>query len=332
MAIRVVITGAAGQIAYSLLYSVAKGDVFGKDTPVELMLLDIPIMMTALKGVAMEIQDCALPLVKDVVATDDPDVAFKDADVAMLVGAMPRREGMERKDLLKANVKIFKAQGASIDRVAKKTIKVVVVGNPANTNALICAESAPSIPKQNFSALTRLDQNRATAQVATKLGIACSDVKNCIIWGNHSSTQFPDVTFAKIKEGDTWVNATTKIKDDNWIRQDFVNTVQKRGAAVIEARKLSSAMSAAKAIADHVRDWWNGTVDNYVSMGVYSDGSYGITEGLMYSFPVTIDDKRNYHIVQGLTITDWQREMMEKTAAELKDEKTQAIDFLEKSE
>ncbi|XP_069118505.1 malate dehydrogenase, cytoplasmic-like [Argopecten irradians] len=223
MAIRVVITGAAGQIAYSLLYSVAKGDVFGKDTPVELMLLDIPIMMTALKGVAMEIQDCALPLVKDVVATDDPDVAFKDADVAMLVGAMPRREGMERKDLLKANVKIFKAQGASIDRVAKKTIKVVVVGNPANTNALICAESAPSIPKQNFSALTRLDQNRATAQVATKLGIACSDVKNCIIWGNHSSTQFPDVTFAKIKEGDTWVNATTKIKDDNWIRQDFVN-------------------------------------------------------------------------------------------------------------
>ncbi|XP_033735416.1 malate dehydrogenase, cytoplasmic-like [Pecten maximus] len=325
----VVITGAAGQIAYSLLYNVAKGDVFGKNQKVVLRLLDIGPMMGVLKGVEMEINDCAFPLVSDVVATDDPGTAFSGADVAMLVGAMPRREGMERKDLLKANAKIFKSQGECIDKVAKKSIKVVVVGNPANTNALICAQSAPSIPRENFSALTRLDQNRAQAQVAAKLGIACDAVKDIVIWGNHSSTQFPDLSYAKVLDGEDWVEASSKIQDDDWIHNEFVKTVQTRGAAVIAARKLSSAMSAAKAIGDHVKDWWNGTGPRIVSMGVMSDGkSYGIEEGLMYSFPVKIEGKGVYKIVEGLNINDWQRKMMDVTAEELSNEKKDAFQFL----
>lgn len=324
--IRVVITGAAGQIAYSLLYSVAKGDVFGKDQPVELVLLDIEMMMGVLNGVVMEMMDCALPLVTNVIATANPMDAFVDAEVAMLVGAMPRREGMERKDLLKANVKIFKEQGEAMDKVAKKSIKVVVVGNPANTNALICSKYAPSIPKTNFSALTRLDQNRAQAQVAAKLGIACNDVYNCVIWGNHSSTQFPDLSYAKVKMDKQVLGATKAIDDDNWIRNDFVTTVQKRGAAVIAARKLSSAMSAANAIVDHVKDWWHGTGDKIVSMGVISDGNgYGIQDGLMYSFPLTIDSTGKYTIVDGLAVEDWQRDKMDVTANELVEERDAAL-------
>ncbi|XP_060068945.1 malate dehydrogenase, cytoplasmic-like [Ylistrum balloti] len=329
--VRVVITGAAGQIAYSLIYAVAKGQVFG-ERQVVLVLLDIPVMVNVLKGVVMEITDCNFHLVSKVVATDKLDEAFKDADVAMLVGAMPRREGMERKDLLKANVNIFKVQGQAIDQFAKKTIKVVVVGNPANTNALICSKYAPSIPKENFSALTRLDQNRAQAMVAEKMGIPCNEVRNCIIWGNHSSTQFPDLNFAEITVGDKWVPAMPAINDDDWVKNEFVTTVQKRGAAVIAARKLSSAMSAANAIVDHVRDWWIGTDDEndkkMVSMGVWSDGqTYGIPEGIMYSVPVKIDKKGNWTIAKDLSINQWQREKMDLTAAELLEERNAAIEI-----
>ncbi|EMP32931.1 Malate dehydrogenase, cytoplasmic [Chelonia mydas] len=291
--IRVLVTGAAGQIAYSLLYSIAKGDVFGKEQPLVLILLDITPMMTVLDGVMMELQDCALPLLREVIATDKEEVAFKDLDIAVLVGAMPRREGMERKDLLKANVKIFKSQGAALDKYAKKTVKVVVVGNPANTNCLTASKSAPSIPKENFSCLTRLDQNRAKAQIALKLGVTASDVKNVIIWGNHSSTQYPDVNHAKVKVQGKEVGVYEAVKDDSWLKGDFIMTVQQRGAAVIKARKLSSAMSAAKAICDHVRDMWFGTPEGeFVSMGVISDGnSYGIPEDLLYSFPVVIKSR-----------------------------------------
>merc|ERR1711971_1031144 len=237
--LRIVVTGAAGQIAYSLLYQVASGYVFGEDQPLILHLLDIPVAMGALGGVVMELQDCALPLIRDVVATDDPNVAFKDVDAAFLVGAMPRKEGMERKDLLALNVKIFKVQGQALDQFAKKTCKILVVGNPANTNALICSHYAPSIPKENFSAMTRLDQNRAAGQIAEKLGVPISAVKKVTIWGNHSSTQFPDAAHAV-------VNGAPAGLDEAWVKDVFVPTVQKRGAAVIAARKLSSAMSAAK--------------------------------------------------------------------------------------
>ncbi|KAK3092648.1 hypothetical protein FSP39_005372 [Pinctada imbricata] len=325
--IRVCVTGAAGQIAYSLLYSVAKGDVFGKDQPVNLLMLDIAPMMGVLEGVKMELQDCALPLLREVVATDDPEVGFKDCDVAMLVGAMPRREGMERKDLLAANVKIFKVQGQALDKVAKKTVKVVVVGNPANTNACICAKYAQSIPRENFSALTRLDQNRAQAMVAEKVGVPADAVKNCIIWGNHSSTQFPDVQHATVEKNNQKMSVIEAVKDDNWVKNDFVKTVQTRGAAVIKARKLSSAMSAAKAIVDHVRDWWFGTPEGtWVSMAVMSDGSYETPEGLIYSFPVTIDSSHKYTIVQGLTINDFAKEKMDITAKELQEEKAMAME------
>ncbi|KAL4238689.1 malate dehydrogenase [Mactra antiquata] len=257
--LKVLVTGAAGQIAYSLLFSVGKGDVFGQDQPIILVLLDIPPMMGVLEGVVMELNDCSLPLVKGIICTHDLEEAFTGIDVAFMVGAMPRREGMERKDLLKANVKIFKQQGEALDKFAKKDVKVLVVGNPANTNACICAKYAPSIPKENFSAMTRLDQNRAQSLVANRLGVPNSDVWNVIIWGNHSSTQFPDVQHAKVKIGGEDKNAFEAVKDDSWLKNEFVSTVQKRGAAIIAARKLSSAMSAAKAACDHIRDWWNGT-------------------------------------------------------------------------
>jgi len=305
--ITVVITGAAGQIAYSLLYQVASGYVFGSDQPLVLHLLDIAPMMGVLGGVVMEIQDCALPLVRNVVATDDPNVAFKDIDAAFLVGAMPRKEGMERKDLLAANVKIFKVQGEALDKFAKKSVKVLVVGNPANTNALICSHYAPSIPKENFSAMTRLDQNRATGQLALKTGKPITAIKRVTIWGNHSSTQFPDASQAT-------VDGAPLAVDSAWLQTEFVPTVQKRGAAVIAARKLSSAMSAAKAASDHMKSWFSSTpAGDWVSMGVFrfsteafklllkllllsmfdlmllfSDGSYGTPVGVMFSFPITI--------------------------------------------
>ncbi|KAH0621828.1 hypothetical protein JD844_023480 [Phrynosoma platyrhinos] len=325
--IRVLVTGAAGQIAYSLLYSIAKGDVFGKDQPLVLVLLDITPMMTVLDGVLMELQDCALPLLTEVITTDKEEVAFKDLDVAILVGSMPRKEGMERKDLLKANVKIFKSQGAALDKYAKKT--VVVVGNPANTNCLIASKSAPSIPKENFSCLTRLDHNRAKAQIALKVGVTAKDVKNCIIWGNHSSTQYPDVNHAKVKVQGKDVGVYEAVKNDNWLKGDFITTVQQRGAAVIKARKLSSAMSAAKAICDHVRDIWFGTTEGeFISMGVISDGNpYGVPEDLIYSFPVVIKDK-TWKLVEGLPINDFSREKMDLTAKELTEEKETAVEFL----
>jgi len=327
--LHVCITGAAGQIAYSLLYSVAKGDVFGKDKPIRLYLLDIPPMMNALNGVVMEMQDCALPLLHGIVATADPAEAFNNIDVAILVGAMPRKEGMERKDLLKANAKIFVEQGQVLDKVAKKTVKVLVVGNPANTNCYITHKMAPSIPAKNFSCLTRLDQNRATSQVAARLGKRIDEVKNIIIWGNHSSTQYPDVNHGVVLEGGAQVPIRDAVKDDDYLNGDFITTVQKRGAAIISARKLSSAMSAAKAICDHMRDWWFGTSENeWVSMGVVSDGSYGIPEGIVYSFPVKINNGE-WTIVQGLTISDFSREKMDATAKELLQEKDAVASTLE---
>lgn len=285
--IRVVVTGAAGQIAYSLLYQIAKGDVFGHNQKLALHLLDIPPMMGVLQGVVMELQDCALPLLQEVIPTDSVDMAFKDVDAAFLVGAMPRREGMERKDLLAANVKIFKDQGEALDKYAKKSVKVLVVGNPANTNALVCSHYAPSIPKENFTAMTRLDQNRAQYQVAAKLGVGVIDVRNVIIWGNHSATQVPDVANASYTKNGESKRALPDL-DNNWVNNEFVPLVQKRGAAVIAARKLSSAMSAAKAACDHMRDWWQGTQSgSFVSMAVISDGSYGAPKGVIFSFPVT---------------------------------------------
>uniref|UniRef100_A0AAQ4RYW5 Malate dehydrogenase n=1 Tax=Gasterosteus aculeatus aculeatus TaxID=481459 RepID=A0AAQ4RYW5_GASAC len=315
--IRVVVTGAAGQIAYSLLYSIAKGDVFGKDQPIILVLLDIPPMLPVLDGVVMELQDCALPLLMEVIPTDKVEVGFKDIDAAILVGSMPRKEGMERKDLLKANVAIFKTQGAALDKFAKKTVKVVVVGNPANTNCLIASKSAPSIPKENFSCLTRLDHNRASSQVAMRCGVSSDKVKNVIIWGNHSSTQYPDVHHAKVTVSGAEKPAYDAVKDEAWLRGDFISTVQLRGAAVI------------KAICDHVRDIWFGTKEGeFISMGVYAAGnSYGIPEDLIYSFPIEIKNQ-TWKMVDGLPINDFSRGKMDATAAELVEERDTALDFL----
>ncbi|XP_067942569.1 malate dehydrogenase, cytoplasmic-like [Watersipora subatra] len=325
--IRVLVTGAAGQIAYSLLSSIATGEVFGKEQPVELVLLDIPPMMKALEGVVMELQDCALPLLNDVVATCDEAVAFANIDAAMLVGAMPRREGMERKDLLLANVKIFKSQGAALDKYAKKTVKVIVVGNPANTNALICKKYAPSIPAANFSAMTRLDQNRAQAQLASRLSVPVNAVQNVVIWGNHSSTQYPDARHATAEVNGVTQRVHDAVKDDAWLHNDFIKCIQQRGAAVIQARKLSSAMSAAKAIGDHMRDWWFGAGDRWVSMAVTSDGNpYGVPEGLIFSFPVTVGADKQWKIVEGLNINDFAREKIELTAKELAEERDMALE------
>ena len=334
--IRVVVTGAAGQIAYSLLYQLASGVVFGRDQPLHLHLLDIGPMMGVLNGVCMEIQDSALPLVAGVVATDDVAKAFTDIDAAFLVGAMPRREGMERKDLLAANVKIFKVQGEALDKYAKKSVKVLVVGNPANTNALICSHFAPSIPKYvsithfetlmtqsdlrtNFSAMTRLDQNRASSQLAQKAGVKITAVKGVTIWGNHSSTQFPDAEHATI----SGKPVAEVIKDSDWLAKEFIPTVQKRGAAVIAARKLSSAMSAAKAACDHMASWWLGAED-WVSMAVISDGSYDTPAGVMFSFPVTVSNKE-WAIVKGLKLSDFAKTKLAETGKELCEEREEAM-------
>lgn len=323
--IRVVITGAAGQIAYSLILPICNGDVFGKDQSVILHLLDITSMLGVLQGVVMEIEDTSLSLVKGVIPTDKEEIAFKDVDVALFVGAMPRKEGMERKDLLSANVKIFKSQGTALDRYAKKSVKVLVVGNPANTNCYILAHYAPSIPRENFTCLTRLDHNRAKAQIAARLKISSDVVKNVIIWGNHSSTQFPDVRSARVTINGKETTVFDAINDEKWLKNEFISTVQKRGAAVIAARKLSSAMSAAKAICDHVRDWWQGTKDNeWVSVGLISDGSYNIEKGLVFSYPVQIRNGQ-ISIVQGLNIDQWSREMLDKTQQELIEEKNDAL-------
>jgi len=319
--IKVCVTGAAGQIGYSLVYMIGSGAVFGPDTPVILQLLDITVMLPVLKGVAMELDDCALPCLRSVVTTDSAETAFNDVDAAFLVGAMPRREGMERKDLLAANVKIFKVQGEALDKFAKKSVRVLVVGNPANTNALICSQYAPSIPKENFSAMTRLDQNRAQAQIALRCNVAISEVKNCVIWGNHSSTQFPDVAHATVQGK----SVSEAVGDDAWLQGDFISTVQKRGGAVIAARKLSSAMSAAKAACDHMKSLFLGTEPGvYASMGVFSDGSYDTPKGVMFSFPVTIKDKK-WSIVQGLAMSDFAKEKLRLTGEELCQERDDAL-------
>ncbi|KAJ3367497.1 Malate dehydrogenase, cytoplasmic [Allomyces arbusculus] len=327
---RVCVTGAAGQIAYTLLFSIASGHVFGPNQPVALQLLDIPQGAEAMNGVAMELQDCALPLLSEVTMTTNPLVAFKDVDYAILLGAMPRREGMQRKDLLRANVGIFKEQGEALDRVAKKSVKVVVVGNPANTNALICAHYAPSIPARQFTALTRLDENRAKAQLASRAGVAVENVKNVCIWGNHSNTQFPDVAHGYIVTGDREVPVPDYIGDKGYLEGEYIKTVAMRGAAIIAARKLSSAMSAAKAVADHVRDWHHGTPKGeFVSMGVISDGNMnGVPAGLVYSFPVAIDKNGEYRIVSGLDVSTFARAKLEATTAELLEEKHEAFDHI----
>jgi len=319
--IKVCITGAAGQIGYSLVYMIGSGAVFGADQQVDLQLLDLPFMMTVLDGVKMEVHDCALPCVNSVLTTSEASEAFAEVDAAFLVGAMPRKEGMERKDLLAANVKIFKVQGEALEKHAKKSVQVLVVGNPANTNALICSQYAPSIPKENFSAMTRLDQNRATAQIALRCGAPVSSVRNCVIWGNHSSTQFPDVRHATVGGKPAY----EAVGDDAWLQGEFISVVQKRGGAVIAARKLSSAMSAAKAACDHMKSIFQGTEEgSFVSMGVFSDGSYGTAEGVMFSFPVTIKDKK-WSIVQGLPIDDFSKEKLRLTGEELCQEREDAL-------
>lgn len=289
-----------------------------------LHLLDITPMMGVLEGVVMELADCALPLLAGVLPTASPEEAFKDVAAAFLVGAMPRKEGMERKDLLAANVRIFKEQGQALDKVARKDVKVLVVGNPANTNAIICSKYAPSIPKENFTAMTRLDQNRAQSQLAAKIGVPVKDVKNVIIWGNHSSTQFPDPSNAVVTIGGVQKPVPAAINDEEYLKGAFVTTVQKRGAAVIAARKMSSALSAAKAASDHMKDWFLGSGDRWVSMGVVSNGAYGTPADVVFSFPVTTSNGK-WKIVEGLTVSDFARVMLDATGKELAEEKEEAL-------
>ena len=324
---RILITGAAGQIGYALAPQVCRGAMFGPDQEIILHLLDIPPAETALGGVAMELIDAAYPLVKGIVATVDVDEACKDVDVAVMVGGFPRGPGMERKEVMGKNVAIYKAQASSLEKHAAPDCKVVVVANPANTNALILSKYAPKIPKENITCLTRLDHNRALGQVAQKAGVPVSDVKNCIIWGNHSSTQYPDVNHGVVN-GKLIREA---IGDDAYLNGEFVTTVQQRGAAIIAARKLSSALSAASSVCDHVRDWIAGTPEGtWTSMGVISPGgdqAYGIAKGLMYSFPVTCEGGK-WQIVQGLPIDERSRALMDATAKELAEEKAMAEELI----
>lgn len=313
--VRVAVTGAAGQISYSLLFRIASGAMLGPDQPVILQLLEITPALEALKGTAMEIDDCAFPLVHGIVQTDDANVAFKDADYCLLVGARPRGPGMERKDLLEANAAIFSAQGKAINDNASPDVKVIVVGNPANTNALIAYRNAPDLKPGQFTAMTRLDHNRAMAQLAEKTGKHSSDVESMIIWGNHSATQYPDIHHCTV----AGANATDLV-DQDWVVDNFIPTVQQRGAAIIKARGLSSAASAANAAIEHMRDWALGTNGQIVSMGIPSDGSYGISEGLIYSFPV-ICENGEYTIVQGLEINEFSQNLMTATETELSEER-----------
>ncbi len=314
--VRVTVTGAAGQISYSLLFRIASGEMLGPNQPVILQMLEITPALDALKGVAMELEDCAFPLLAGMVCTDDAAVAFKDSDYALLVGARPRGPGMERKDLLEANAAIFSAQGKALNDNASKDIKVLVVGNPANTNSLIAQRNAPDINPRQFTAMTRLDHNRAMSQIANKTGATINDVTHMTIWGNHSATQYPDLHEAKVKG-----QAAIDMVDQVWYEEDFIPTVQQRGAAIINARGASSAASAANAAIAHMRSWALGTADgDWVSMGVYSDGSYGIAEGLIYSFPCVCKDG-DWEIVQGLEINDFSRAKMTATEQELTEER-----------
>jgi malate dehydrogenase len=317
--VRVAVTGAAGQIGYSLLFRIASGEMLGKDQPVILQLLEIPDekAQKALKGVMMELDDCAFPLLHGMLPASDPMVAFKDVEVALLVGARPRGPGMERKDLLEANGKIFAPQGKALDKVASRKVKVLVVGNPANTNALIAMKNAPSLKPTQFTGMMRLDHNRAISQVAQKIGKPVTAIRKMTVWGNHSATQYPDLFQAECEGKKVW----TMINDQEWLEKTLIPTVQKRGAAIIEARGLSSAASAANAAIDHVRDWVMGTPEgDWVTMGIPADGSYGIAEGVLYGHPVTCKGGQ-YQIVKGIEISDFSRKRMDATLKELHEER-----------
>lgn len=321
--VRVTVTGAAGQISYSLLFRIAAGEMLGKDQPVILQLLEIPPAMDALAGVVMELEDCAFPTLAGIISSDNPETAFGDADFVLMVGARPRGPGMERKDLLEANAKIFTQQGTVLDQVASIDVRVLVVGNPANTNALITASKLRRLQKTQVTAMTRLDHNRAISQIAAKSGQPASVIKRVIIWGNHSATQYPDIHHATI-DGLPAIDAI----DQDWIESEFIPTVQKRGAQVIAARGLSSAASAGSAAMDHIRTWMHGTdKGDWTSMGIVSDGTYGISEGLIYSYPVTCSSGR-YDIVQGLAINEFSVEKMRITEQELTEERDAIKDLL----
>ncbi len=321
--LNVAITGAAGQIGYALAFRVASGAMLGPDQPVNLHLLEITPALPTLQGVVMELNDCAFPTLNKVIATDDARVAFKDCHAALLVGARPRGPGMERKDLLLANAQIFSAQGKALNDVAARDVRVLVVGNPANTNALIAMKNAPSLKPQSFTAMTRLDHNRALSQLAEKTGVHVNDIQKMIIWGNHSATQYPDINHCLVKG-----QPARSLVDANWIEKDFIPTVQQRGAAIIKARGASSAASAGSAAIDHIRDWFRGSAaGDWVSMGIPSDGSYGIPEGVIYSYPVVCRNG-HYEIVQGLAIDEFSRQRMDATHKELLEERDGMKDLL----
>lgn len=322
--VRVAVTGAAGQISYSLIFRIASGGMLGPDQPVILHLLEITPAMGSLQGVVMELNDCAFPLVQGVVATDDPNVAFRDVDYALLVGARPRGPGMERKDLLLENAKIFSVQGKALNRHASRKVKVLVVGNPANTNALIALRNAPDLNPRNFTAMMRLDHNRALSQLAERTGFHVNEIRRMSVWGNHSSTQYPDISFSTVAG-----KAAPGLVDDAWYQEQFIPTVQQRGAAIIKARGASSAASAASAAVDHVRDWVLGIADgDWVSMGILSDGNpYGIADGIIYSFPV-VCGHGDYRIVEGLEVSAFSRARMQATARELLEERDAIKDLL----
>ncbi|PIT12842.1 malate dehydrogenase [Snodgrassella alvi] len=321
--VRIAVTGATGQIGYALLFRIASGDMLGTDTPVILQLLDLPQSQTAAQGVMMELQDCAFPLLVDMFTTHDPEVAFKDADIAILVGARPRTKGMERSDLLQANAEIFTTQGAALNKVASRDVKVLVVGNPANTNAYIAMKSAPDLPAKNFTALMRLDQNRALSQLAEKTGKPVSKIKKLCIWGNHSPTMYTDYRFATLDNE----NVAEMINDQDWYVNEYLPKVGKRGSAIIEARGLSSAASAANAIIDQIHDWVIGSDGEWVTMGVPSDGSYGIPEGIVFGFPMTCENGE-YTIVKDLPIDEFSQQRINQTLAELEEEKAEVSNLL----
>ncbi|WP_370470167.1 malate dehydrogenase [Snodgrassella alvi] len=321
--VRIAVTGATGQIGYALLFRIASGDMLGTDTPVILQLLDLPQSQTAAQGVMMELQDCAFPLLVDMFATHDPEVAFKDADIAILVGARPRSKGMERSDLLQANAEIFATQGAALNKVASRNVKVVVVGNPANTNAYIAMKSAPDLPAKNFTALMRLDHNRALSQLAEKTGKPVSKISKLCVWGNHSPTMYADYRFATIDNE----NIAEMINDQSWYENEFLPKVGKRGSSIIEARGLSSAASAANAIIDQIHDWVIGTNGEWVTMGVPSDGSYGIPEEIVFGFPMTCENGE-YTIVKDLPIDEFSQQRINQTLAELEEEKAEVSNLI----
>jgi len=323
--VRVTVTGAAGQIGYAAIFRIASGDMLGPDQPIILQLLDLPQAQQVLRGVMMELEDCAFPLLQQIIITDDPKIAFKDTEIAMLIGARPRSKGMERKDLIEANGAIFSAQGKLLNEYAARHVKVLLVGNPANTNALIAMKNAPDLDPRNFTSMMRLDHNRAIAQVAQKLFQPIHDIKKIVVWGNHSGTQYPDLDHAEIRGR----SVRELLQDQSWVEEEFIPTVQKRGAAVIEARGLSSAASAANAAIAHMHDWILGSHhNNWVSMGVPSDGSYGIPEGVIYGFPVRCKQGQ-YQIVQDLTISEQGNERMQNSYRELLDEREHVKSMLE---